>query len=302
MKNFEKYKDITIVVNSCDKFKDAWEPFFTLLDKYWVDHPHKVLLNSETIEYDGSAEYVKTVLNPDNRSWSGRIRNTVKQVETEFVLFFLEDYFIWDYVNESIFNEALQLMQEDDKTGAVIFHGVSRDEKFNTKFGSDSVFVEQKTNLISRAHVCVTLFRKDFLLKMLYTDENPWRYERESYARSVALKKKILAQNYGSSSPCFLYYLKPRDNIGINQGKWLKDTIPMFEKNGITNIDYNNLGVYDEYLRPNMDKDIQKLKSKGLKEVLHEKIFKKIKYSMFGRKIKVIYYRFYYAFLYKDRG
>ena len=54
MKNFEKYKDITIVVNSCDKFKDAWEPFFVLLDKYWTDHPRKVLLNSETIEYKGS--------------------------------------------------------------------------------------------------------------------------------------------------------------------------------------------------------------------------------------------------------
>ena len=38
------------------------------------------------------------------------------------------------------------------------------------------------------------------------------------------------------------------------------------------------------------------------KEILHEKVFKKIKYSMFGRKIKVIYYRFYYAFLYKDSG
>ncbi len=302
MKDFEKYENTTIVVSSCDKFKDAWEPFFTLLDKYWMDHPRKVLLNSETIEYDGPQKYVKTVLNPNNKSWTGRIRNTVKQVKTEYVLFFLEDYFIWDYVNESIFSEALQLMQEDDKTGAVIFHGVSRDEKYNTKFDSDSVFVEQKNNLISRAHVCVTLFRKDYLMKMLYADENPWRYERESYARSIALKKKIFAQNYRCSSPCFLYYLKPRDNIGINQGKWLKDTIPMFEKNGITNIDYNNLGIYDEYLRPNMDKDIKKLAHKGLKEILHEKVFKKIKYSMFGRKIKAIYYSFYYTFLYKDRG
>ena len=148
MGRFEKYENVTIVVSSCDKFKDAWEPFFFLLDKYWVDHPRKVLLNSETIEYDGTFKYVKTVLNFNNKSWTERIRNTVKQVETEFVLFFLEDYFIWDYVNVSIFDEALRLMQEDGNSGAVIFHGVSRDEKFNTKFDVDSFFVEQKKKLL----------------------------------------------------------------------------------------------------------------------------------------------------------
>jgi hypothetical protein len=51
-----------------------------------------------------------------------------------------------------------------------------------------------------------------------------------------------------------------------------------------------------------MDKDMQKLMRKGFKEVLHEKVFKKIKYSMFGRRIKAIYYSFFYTFLYKKIG
>lgn len=300
MDSSDKYYNITIIVSSCDRFKDAWEPFFCLLDKYWKNHPCKVLLNSEKITYSGCYPYVKTVLNTHNESWTERIRNTVREADTEYVLFFLEDYFIWDYVNEDIFDSALKIMQTDDKTGAVIFHGVSRDSKYNTRFDTDEVFVEQKNSIISRAHVCVTLFRKDYFLKLLCANENPWRYERESYARSVALKKRIYAQNYGCSAPCFLYYLKPRDNIGINQGKWLKDTIPMFEKNGITSIDYSNLGVYDEYLHPNMDKDINKLKSKGIKEVLHEKVFKKIKYSKTGRRVKACYYGLFYKFSYKD--
>lgn len=299
MESIEKYKDITIIVSSCDKFKDAWEPFFILLDKYWSNHPRKIFLNSESVSYSGSFQNVRTVLNTHNESWSERIRNTVKQVDTEYVLFFLEDYFIWDYVNEEVFDEAYSLIK-DEKVGAVVFHGVSLDEKYNTRFNTEKVFVEQDKSIISRLHVVVSLFHKDYFLKLLCENENPWRYERESYARSLALGKKVLAQNYGCSKPCFLYYLKPRDNIGINQGKWLKDTIPMFEKNGITSIDYCNLGVYEEYLHPNMDKDIKKLKQKGFKEVLHEKIFKKIKYSLFGRRLKSVYYRFYYSFLYKE--
>lgn len=296
----EKYNDITIIVNSCDKFKDAWEPFFCLLEKYWTNHPRKILLNSETIPYEGNFPYVKTVLNKHNESWTERIRNTVKQADTEYILFFLEDYFIWENVDEVLFDSAIQIMKEDEKTGAIVFHGVSVDSKYNTKFNCDDVFVEQSKRIISRAHVTITLFKKDYFLKLLCDNENPWRYERESYARSIALGKKIYAQNYGCSKPCFIYYLKPRDNIGINQGKWLKDTIPMFEKNGITNIDYSNLGVYDEYLHPNMDKDLKKLKKKGFRAVLHEKFFKRIKYSLLGRRIKAFYYRFYYAFLYKE--
>ena len=292
------YERISIVVNSCDKFKDAWDPFFRLLNKYWADHPHKILLNSETIEYDNKSEKVITVLNNKSDSWTERIRNTVLKTDTDYILFFLEDYFIWDYVDENIFETAFSLLEDDDNAGAVIFHGVSLDPKYNTSFESDDVFVEQSKRIISRAHVCVTLFKKDFFLKMLCMNENPWRYERESYARSLAIGKKIYAQNYRVSIPCFLYYLKPRDNIGINQGKWLKDTKPMFEKNEIFDIDYENLGVYEEALRPNMELNPQ-IKDDNIKEKLYSKYVKKLKYSLFGRKLKSLYYRFYFAFKYK---
>lgn len=296
-----KYDNLSILVNSCDKFKDAWEPFFLLLNKYWPNHPQHIFLNSETEEYAGKFQNVKTVLNGPNISWTERIRNTLKQIDSEFVLFFLEDYFIWDTVDEKIFNEALSLMDSDTSVGAIVFHGVSRDPKYNTSFDCDDVFAEQADSIISRAHVVVTLFRKNYFLKLLCHNENPWRYERESYARTLAIGKKILAQNYRISKPCFVYYLKPRDNIGINQGKWLMDTIPMFEKNGITGIDYSNLGVYEQYLRPNMSSDSKSLIQKGFKEVVHEKVVKRIKYCMLGRRVKAGYYKLYYKFVYAHR-
>ena len=39
---------VTLLVNSCDAYADLWQPFFTLLKRYFVPLPAEILLNTET--------------------------------------------------------------------------------------------------------------------------------------------------------------------------------------------------------------------------------------------------------------
>ena len=39
-----KLCNVSILVNSCDSYDDLWLPFFTLLEKYWPNHPHAGLV------------------------------------------------------------------------------------------------------------------------------------------------------------------------------------------------------------------------------------------------------------------
>ena len=48
--------DVTILVNSCDKYEDAWEPFFKLFSIQWPECPYKIILNTESKNF--SCDYL----------------------------------------------------------------------------------------------------------------------------------------------------------------------------------------------------------------------------------------------------
>ena len=56
-----KKDDITILVNSCDLYEDAWYPFFKLLQIQWKDCPYDVVLHTETKVYDCDFMDVRTI-------------------------------------------------------------------------------------------------------------------------------------------------------------------------------------------------------------------------------------------------
>ena len=44
-------QELAILVNSCDKYEDAWDPFFKLLKIQWPDCPYRIYLNTEFKNY-----------------------------------------------------------------------------------------------------------------------------------------------------------------------------------------------------------------------------------------------------------
>ena len=41
----------SVLVNTCDKFEDCWNPFFKLFCMYWQDYKGKIYLNTEYKDY-----------------------------------------------------------------------------------------------------------------------------------------------------------------------------------------------------------------------------------------------------------
>ena len=44
--------DLAILVNSTDRYSDTWQPFFTLLGRYWPECPYPIVLNTETLDFE----------------------------------------------------------------------------------------------------------------------------------------------------------------------------------------------------------------------------------------------------------
>lgn len=237
-------KNVTILVNSCDKYEDAWTPFFKLLKIQWPECPYDIVLSTETKTFNCDCFDVRTINSSPELSWSSRLKNVLNQIETEYVLFFLEDFFLLEKVQTECFYAALELLENNADLSLVQFPSIEPDyvpcEKANN---NSDIFEKVKLLKQYRAKVMVSLWRRSDFEYLIFENENPWICERETSIRSTACNKKIIKQNYNISIPAFFYHINPRMGYGITGGKWLKNNKPFFEKKRILGVNYDNLGI-----------------------------------------------------------
>lgn len=300
MKNY----NVTILVNSCDKYEDAWEPFFRLLKIQWPDCPYDIVLSTETKTYNCDFFNVRTINSDPNLSWSSRLKYTLNQIETEYVLFFLEDFFLLEKVQTDIFGLALDLIMTNEKIGLITFNKRNLGAIFPSKPDYENLFVELKKTVLTRTNVLVGLWRKEYYMKLLVDGENPWEYEKNSNLRAKYAGFEIYTQNYEVSFPAFRYCMNPKDGYGITGGKWLNKNREFFESNGIFDINYDNLGIHENTItyesiqqenRKNQIKNKQEskevIKKQKLKIRIKEYLYgikKTIKKSTFAKKIEYV--------------
>lgn len=238
--------EVTILVNSCDLYEDAWYPFFKLFQIQWPDCPYRIVLNTETKKYDCPFMNVETINSGSDLSWTARLRYALNQIDSEFVLFFLEDFFLMEKVDDELFFQAVDLIKSNPKIGRINFMRKRLDDVFTYVPNEVCYFKKIDKKGKRRTDVIISLWRKDYFLKLLYKDENPWQYEIESDIRSKYAGYDIYTQRYAVSSPVFHYCMNPADGIGITAGKWLKGNTLLFEKYGIENVNFENMGLFNK--------------------------------------------------------
>ena len=284
-----KNKDVTILVNSCDKYEDAWEPFFRLLKIQWPDCPYDIVLSTETKTYECDFFNVKTINCDKTLSWSSRLKYTLSQIDTDYVLFFLEDFFLLEKVQTDIFNLALELIKSNKEIGLITFNKRRYGASFPEQPDYAKCFIELDKTVLNRTNVLVGLWKKSCYEKLVFDNEDPWQYEKNSNIRSRYAGFKVYTQNYEVSHPAFRYCMNPADGYGITCGKWLNKNREFFEANGILNVNYDNLGVFEQtitYEGIQNENTLKKEHANQIKKAIlkDQKLFFRIKEFLFNIK------------------
>ena len=234
-----------LLVTSCDHYDDAWDPFFSLLETMWPDCPYPVYLNTESKNY--SREKTKiTCLHPSSLidkkgnpiSWSNRLKQAVNNIDAEYILFFLEDFFLQSPVRAEVVKDVLNWMDEDKQIGLVgFFHDP------HTETVERNEFSPIDPNYDYAISSMAGIWRVEFLLSIL-RDENPWDFE--FFGTGRWRRTNIKVYTHREEFPrVFHYEIDPGLGYGIFQGKWLRGNIALFEKFGIS-VDYEKRGFWDE--------------------------------------------------------
>jgi hypothetical protein len=266
--------DYSILVNTCDKFDDCWDPFFKLWSIYWPNCKGKVYLNTEYKEYsyDNLDIVALQVCKINNLSdtkratWSQCFKWALNQIDTDVVLYMQEDYFLKAKVKNEIVEDYVRLMLDNQKIKCI--HLTDQSVKSNGKshFNNlDSVAYNQRYRACCQA----ALWRKTELLDLIREYEDAWEFEEFGSMRSAILKQEYFVVDR-SFVKLNQFEIIPYVFTGIVQGRWFEEVVSLFKKHDIE-VDFSKRGfVIDAPPKP-LKKRIQNKLNK-IPKIIRNKI------------------------------
>jgi hypothetical protein len=252
-------KNCTLFVASCDKYHQAWAPFFFFIKKHWPGFNMPVILNTETRSFTYEGFDIRTFSlykKGEDVPWGKRMLDHLDRVETDYILWMLEDYFLRSDVDEDKLNRLIHVLEEnkDISTFNLIHAPIGYSKK---KRIGDFVLRPRK----GRFKFSTTgLWRVSHLKEYILPHENPWQWEVDGDYRSAFTENRFYMRAEDAES--YLDYGFSYDWMGIRKGKWvIEDVGPLFEANGLK-VDFDELGVYHRpeqvRLRPRINPTLRK--------------------------------------------
>lgn len=231
------YKGLcTILVNSCDSYEEAWMPFFRLFREYWPNCPFNIVLATQS---KTSLEPGITTIHTGDGAWSQRINRALKQIETPYVLLFLEDYFLLKRVKQKEFLYYLNEIAQNQDIGAFYFNRIEGYDVPSDKYVD--FYDMNKTPLIKYHLNCqIALWNREIFEEATRPIMSPWEFEYEGFGRvSERVRTKFFFCSQKTKHTMvqdfdvFSYLVHPKNGIGISKSKWLWNNETLFKKHNI---------------------------------------------------------------------
>jgi len=235
--------ELAILVNTSDGFQDCWEPFFTLLERYWPDRRFSVYLNTETVGFQHPRIAVTNLTHPpgpDGRRppWSDRLIASLAAIPERNVLYMQEDYFLDAPVRSDIIDDCLQVV---DESAAGCVHLTSFGSRLGRSVAERSYLVDVPRFSHYRVSTQAAIWDKRLLASYLRSGETVWETEILGTVRAWNRMAGIRAIDPRrlADGPVVSY-----TGTGIIRGRWHPAMVPLFTGHGIT-VDFSVRGFHD---------------------------------------------------------
>lgn len=238
--------NVTFLINSCDKYEDAWHPFFECLWHFAGELPYPIILNTETKQYNSPHYEILCVHSSPKATWSQRLIHVLESVSTKYVFFLLEDYFLKDKFDVDRFEKVVAYLDEHPDVAIVDIRPrwakSAEEAKRNRIVYKDTTdsFVERDNE---RFNITCSpgIWRTEALKSILREHEDIWDFEYYSGIRAKNQKYKVV--RFDTRTPTIYEYdYQIWSGMGITAGKWLPKNKELFNSLGIE-VNYDRLGI-----------------------------------------------------------
>lgn len=261
-----KIRDCSVLILSCDKYSDLWDPFFKLLTIYWPDCVFPVYLSTESASYKCAYTDVQ-VIHPNKRfdiPWSRRLKESLRKITTEYIILLMDDFFLKSKVDSIKLSKCFEWMDNDLSIASFSFAPSLWKDLPAPQYPG---FEERPKGAYYRVNCQAALWRRYSLLRLVRPYYNPWDFEWQTSCRADLTELRFFANKKGND---WLFdYNYGVGGGAVHQGKWVKGIDAFLDKQGI-DIDYSIRGwdevpfpSFGEEARPNPPADVSSATLRG---------------------------------------
>lgn len=211
-----------------DGYYDIWEDFLELKTRFWSNCPYPLYIVNESKDLKFSKNYETMVLHAgDDALYSRKVQKALDEIEADYFLLLLEDFFFSKPLKDAVLNDILNIMNQHNlfymRMPMKEFKGSSK----GSKYKDFDTILNIETNSEYTVSCQPSIWKKDFLKKCIGNGNyNAWVFEG------------IYAMSRDAHTEQFLQYCKiESSNIlglvhGALQGKMLPKTVDIIRASG----------------------------------------------------------------------
>ncbi|MDD4110975.1 MAG: hypothetical protein PHS54_05460 [Clostridia bacterium] len=212
--------DITLVILSCDNFIDVLDGCIKSIHTFWSDCPMPIAVITESIP-EKRFDNVTFFDAGKGKEYSDRIKISLPQIKTKYVMVMLGDYYINKKVDTKRIEYLYTVIRNNDIDYLRLFNKSFKEKK---KFPEDkSLRIIDTSYFRYKVNLYIGIWKKDTLLKMCQESQNAWQFE-------VSLTEKM----HHLHGKC-LTITKKEISIAdvVRKGKITRNTWKYVHKNGL---------------------------------------------------------------------
>ena len=167
---------MTVLISSHSKAYDVWHITNYFLNKYWKGNLKIYLGANGENKKDFCPKSWIYINKGEDKSFSKSLISYIEEIEDEYFILMLDDFMILEAVDNSLIKKAFDFIKENRGVYLRLRPNPSGDKKVNKYFSQ--IDVKNKVPYITSLQMAI--WKREFLIKLLEYDFNPWEFETKA--------------------------------------------------------------------------------------------------------------------------
>lgn len=178
---------LTTVIGSCDSYSSLWKNFDILFKRYWnLDTKNIFVGETIPLPYDG----YDNILPGINLPWGERILTGLLNINTPYVCFLLEDYYLTESISDSFIQEHIDILEQYN-AHKIMFDKIYPPDVYSlTKLSNDLYQFDNHSMYLNSVQPAI--WRTDYLKHVLKPSYSPWEFELDGNEFTQTMNPIIL--------------------------------------------------------------------------------------------------------------